>query len=124
MNAKDLICTAFLTDVNPNELYDVDRKMLYDFNREKDLKGLVYKVVPEDMDGNATWWNFSLYFDTLGPVLKCWLYEGNYLGWIQNTLRPLCKEKLFIHIHNFFEDGDVYKEKDPSEWVIKVEELK
>ena len=118
MNAKELICTAFLTDVNPDELYDL--------HRHQDPKGLVYKVVPEDMDGNATWWNFDFYFDTLGPVLKCWLFEGNYFAWTKNMLicKPVCKEKLFIHIHNFFEDGDIYKEKDPSQWEIKVEELK
>lgn len=118
MNAKDLICTAFLTDVNPDELYDL--------HRHQDPKGLVYKVVPEDMEGNATWWNFDFYFDTLGPVLKCWLFEGNYFAWTKNMLidKPVCKEKLFIHIHNFFEDGDIYKEKDPSQWEIKVEELK
>lgn len=116
MNIKDLICTAFLTDVHPCELDDL--------HSNKDPKGLVYKVIPEDMEGNATWWHFDFYFDTLGPVLKCWLYEGNYMRWKQNTLRPLCKEKMFIHINNFFEDDDIYKEKDPSEWQIKVEELK
>lgn len=116
MNAKDLICTAFLTDVNPSELCDL--------HSNRDPKGLVYKVILEDMKGNATWWNFDFYFDALGPVLKCRLYEGNYLGWSRGISQVLCKEKLFIRIHNFFEDGDVYKEKDPSQWVIKVEELK
>jgi len=116
MNAKDLICTAFLTDVNPSELIDLHRLSA--------PKGLIYKVVPEDIEGNATWWHFDFYFDTLGPVLKCWLYEGNYQGWTENISRPHCKEKLFIHVHNFFEDDDIYKEKDPSQWVIKVEELK
>ena len=115
MNAKDLICTTFLTDVNPNELYDL--------NRAQDPKGLIYKVISEDIEGNSTWWHFGFYYDALGPVLRCRLYEGNYLGWTQNISRPRCKEKLLIHIHNFFKDDDIYKEKDPSEWEIKVEEL-
>lgn len=72
------------------------------------------------MEGNATWWYFDLYFDSFGPVLKCWLYKGNFLDWVRNIQAPQIKERFFLHVHNFFEDGNPYKEKDPSEWEIKV----
>ena len=117
MNAKELICTVFLTDVHPCELQDI--------RRNHTPSGLVYKVAPEDLEGNATWWHIDFYFDSLGPVLRCTLWEGNYQGWVKNYIisKAELKEKLFIHIHNFFEDDNPYKEKDTSEWEIKVEEM-